>query len=90
MPAPLRLALGLLVAVALGYIIYASLHTERYRVEVCVHYRGMSACRTAEGRTEADAQRGALDNACSQITFGVTGTIGCQDTPPTSVRLLKP
>lgn len=88
MPLPLRVAIALLLAGAAVYIGYATLHTARYRVEVCVAYAGATACRTAEGRTPAEAQRAALDNACAQIASGVTATVGCQNTPPTSVRML--
>ncbi len=89
MPKPLRIMISLLVGVAIGYILYSSLHTTQYRVEVCVDYHGQNACRVAEGRTQDLATRAAHDNACAQVTSGVTGTIGCQDTPPTSIRLLQ-
>lgn len=89
MPTPLRITLGLLVAAALMYLFYASLHTARYRVEVCLTYQGRSACRTADGRTQAEALRAAHDNACSQITSGVTGTLGCQNTAATRVTWLN-
>ncbi|HUX66609.1 MAG TPA: hypothetical protein VMV31_03890 [Terriglobales bacterium] len=89
MPKPLRFALVLLVAAAVAYVLYASLHSARYRVEVCLSYHGLSACRIAEGRTRAEALRAAHDNACSQITSGVTGTLGCQDTPATRITDLN-
>lgn len=89
MPRTLRFLLAALVAAVVLYVVYTSLHTARFRVEVCVAYHGASACRTAEGRTQDEAQRAAHDNACAQITSGVTGTIGCQDTPATSVRWLQ-
>lgn len=76
------------MVVVVIYVAYTSLHTARFRVEVCVSYQGASACRVAEGRTRDEAQRAAHDNACSQITSGVTGTLGCQNTPATSVRWL--
>ncbi len=81
MPVPLRIAVILLVVAALGYIFFASFHTAVYHVEVCVRYNGGDACREAAGRTHAEALRGAHDNACAQLTSGVTGTIGCQNTP---------
>ncbi|MGH9477707.1 MAG: hypothetical protein ACRD1A_00620, partial [Terriglobales bacterium] len=89
-PAGLRIAIALLILAAVLYVIYATLHTARYAVEVCVSYQGQSACRTAEGRTQQEALRAAHDNACSQITSGVTGTIGCQDTPATRVQWKSP
>jgi hypothetical protein len=88
MPKTLRVAIGALVAAAFIYLLYASFHSANYRVQVCVTYRGESACRIAEGRTLALATRAAHDNACAQITSGVTGTVGCQDTPASSVTKL--
>jgi hypothetical protein len=88
-PRPLRFALAALVAAVLIYVIWTSLHTANFRVQVCVSYRGLSACRAAEGRTLEEATRAAHDNACSQITSGVTGTLGCQNTPATSVTRLR-
>lgn len=85
-PAALRIAIALLIFTVVLYVIYSTLHTARYAVEVCVSYQGKAACRTAEGRTQQEALRAAHDNACSQITSGVTGTIGCQDTPATRVQ----
>lgn len=89
MPKPLRFLLAGLVILVAVYVVYSSLHTARYRVEVCVSYHGLSACRVAEGRTQEEAQRAAHDNACSQITSGVTGTLGCQNTPASSVQWLN-
>ncbi len=88
MPKTVRVAIGALLAAALFYLVYASLHTAKFRVQVCLTYQGATACRIAEGRTLALATRAAHDNACSQVTSGVTGTIGCQDTPATSVTQL--
>ncbi len=88
MPKPLKLAITLFVLAALGYLIYSSLHTARYRYEVCVRYGGQSSCRVAEGRTPEAAQRAAHDNACAQLTSGVTGAVTCGQTAPWKVRQL--
>ncbi|HXR98830.1 MAG TPA: hypothetical protein VN709_13395 [Terriglobales bacterium] len=85
MPKPLRFAIIALLAAAVVYVIYSSMHTAQFRVEVCLTYQGASACRTAEGRTRDEALRAAHDNACAQVTSGVTGTLGCQNTPATRV-----
>lgn len=89
MPRTLRFALMALVVVVLAYVAWSSTHTARFSVNVCVTYQGLSACRTAQGRTVEEATRAAHDNACSQITSGVTGTIGCQDTPATRVTQIR-
>lgn len=88
MPLLLRLAITLLIAGALTYIVYSSFHVARVHVEVCVTYHNQSACREAAGRNRDEALRAAHDNACAQIASGVTATIGCQDTPATRVRWL--
>lgn len=85
MPKTVRIALICLVVAVVAYVLWSSMHTANYRVQVCVSYHGLSACRTAEGRTQDEAFRAAHDNACSQITSGVTGTLGCQNTPASSV-----
>ncbi len=88
MPRMLRLMIGIFVLLALGYLVYSSLHTARYRYRVCVRFHGQTACRIAEGRTRTQAEQGALDDACAQIASGVTGTITCQQKPVLSMERL--
>lgn len=85
MPRTLRFSLVALVVIVLFYLTWSSTHTAKFGASVCVTYQGLSACRTAEGRTLQEAIRAAHDNACAQITSGVTGTLGCQNTPATRV-----
>lgn len=87
-PPALRLAIAALLLAAIVYIGYSAANTAKVHVRVCVAYHGQSACREAAGRDRDEALRAAHDNACSQITSGVTGTIGCQDTAATSIRWL--
>ncbi|MGH9468147.1 MAG: hypothetical protein ACRD1Y_12415 [Terriglobales bacterium] len=88
-PRAVRFALVALVVIVLAYLTWSSTHTARHSVTVCVTYQGLSACRSAEGRTMQEALRAAHDNACSQITSGVTGTLGCQNTPATHVTYIR-
>jgi hypothetical protein len=89
-PIAVRLVITSLIAVALVYIFYTSFFTHRFRVRVCVSYHGASSCQVALGHSRHLALRAAHDLACSQISYGRAGTIGCQDTPATSVTWLKP
>jgi len=75
----------LIVAVILGVLIYSSMNLAKYRVEVCITYNGKQSCKTASGSTEAFAQRSATTNACALIASGVTESMQCENTPPTSV-----
>ena len=84
--------LGILFVVAvIGFVVYSTMSTstDRIRCEVCVTYRGQQACRTASGRTRELALRTATENACAQISSGVTDSNQCNNTPPDSVHWPK-
>ena len=82
--------LGILFALAvLVYIVYSSMSQAGHRVEVCITFNGRSNCRTASGATEEFARRTATSNACAELASGVTDSIGCENTPPTSILVLK-
>ncbi len=75
--------------VVLGVIVYSTINLSGKRVEVCVEFRGATACRTASGSTEEFARRTATNNACAQIASGVTDSIACENSKPTKVTWLK-
>ena len=58
----------------------------RIRCEVCITFRGSQSCRTAAASTRELALRTATENACAQISSGVTDSNQCNNTPPDSVR----
>ncbi len=72
----------------LALIIYSTVHGPRYRVKVCMAYQGRTACKTLSAKTEEAALRGGRENACADISSGVTDTIRCQNTEPQSVEWL--
>ena len=78
-----------IVVVILGVIVYSSFNLAGYRVEACVSYKDLTACRTASGSSEEFASRTAISNACAQIISGMTDTIACEQTPPAKVTRLK-
>ena len=81
--------IGVVFVIAiLGFLIYSSMHIARYRVEVCIAYRGQTQCRTASADTREHAQRTAQSNACGLIASGVTETMQCEHLDPTSVKWL--
>jgi hypothetical protein len=71
-------------ALVLALITYAMMGVTRHSCEVCIEFGGGTACRTAEGKTRDEALRTATDNACAQLTSGMTNTIACTNTPPKS------
>jgi hypothetical protein len=77
------------VAVVLGFIIYSTFGGTRYRVEVCIVYKGNRDCRTASATTRENALRTAITNACAQLAGGVIETSQCESTPPQSIRWIE-
>jgi len=83
------LLIAIVVIVAMGLLFYYSIASSvRYRVEVCVAYNGRTSCRTARADTQDHALHSAQSNACALIASGVTETMGCERSTPTSVKWL--
>ena len=87
-----KAALAVIIVIAalgLVYMFYSSSSNVRYRVEVCVAFQGRTSCRTARADTEEHALRSAQSNACGLIASGVTDTMQCEHSNPTSVKWLE-
>ena len=76
--------LGVLVV-----LLYSTMNLAQFRVEVCVAFNGRSDCRIASADTEEHALRTATSNACGLLASGVTDSLACEHSVPTSVRWLK-
>jgi hypothetical protein len=85
-PVLLGIAFALIV---LGVLVYSSMNLSQHRVEVCITYNGRQACATDLGATREAAMRAATTSACAQISSGVTGSIGCENTKPDKITWLK-
>lgn len=77
------------IAIALlfvGAMLYATFGMGGAECEVCLEFRGRSACATvsAQGRDEAIQQ--ATSTACAGVSGGVTQTMECNRTFPLSVH----
>ena len=77
------------VAVVVAFLVYSSMHIAKYRVEVCIAYKGANQCRTASADTQDHALRSAQSNACALLTSGVTETMQCERETPVSVKWLE-
>ena len=74
------------VLVVIAFLVYSSRHIAKYRVVVCVAFRGTTQCRTASADTQEHALRSAQSNACALLTSGVTETMQCERETPVSVN----
>ncbi len=77
------------VLVVLGFLVYSSMHIAKYRVEVCIAFRGANQCRIASADTQDHALRSAQSNACALLVSGVTETMQCERQTPVSVKWLQ-
>jgi hypothetical protein len=87
-----KLALAVVIGMGvllLGYMFYSSTSNVRYRVEVCMAFQGRTSCRTARADNQEHALRSAQSNACALIASGVTDTMQCEHSGPTSVKWLE-
>jgi hypothetical protein len=72
---------GFLGAVA-AVVVYSSFHVSDYECEVCMTFGGGDVCRKVTGKTQEEGMRTGIDNACAQLSSGVTETLRCQRTMP--------
>jgi hypothetical protein len=77
------------VLVILAVIVYSTMNLAKYKVEVCMQYKGATSCRAASGSTRENTLRAAVENACATIASGVTDTMQCQRSEPVNVRWVK-
>jgi type II secretory pathway pseudopilin PulG len=75
----------LFVVAVLATIVITTFSGNRVRCEVCMEFRGMRDCRTAQAANRTEALRTAISNACAQLASGVTDTVQCENTQPASV-----
>jgi hypothetical protein len=85
----LKPAVWLGIAFAIVFLAAVAMSTFRsqpFRVRVCITYNGATDCRSASARTREDAQRTATTAACAQLAGGVSDSIRCENTPPSSIE----
>ena len=80
-----KLLVALGVALAVGYILYSLTAVGEVSCQACIAYKGRTDCRAATGANREEAQRTAVDVACSLLTSSMAEGINCTNTPPTSV-----
>ncbi len=80
-----RIILPLIFLAFVAYTIYSTTTLGQVKCRVCMEFQGNVACRTASGATREDALRVAKDNACAQLTSGMTNTRMCSAKEPVNV-----
>ena len=70
------------ISVAIGAafvtaVIWAAFSATVVQCEICVEYKGRTACSIARAADLSQAESQAHSGACSQVTGGVTETLEC-------------
>jgi hypothetical protein len=85
-----RTAIGLAIGAAfIAAVLWYAFDATRVECEICVDYKGRSACSISRAADLATAEMQAHSGACSQVTGGVTETLECDRIAP-SVRRCSP
>lgn len=81
------LLIGVAFALAFAAVLTFSLFSlRRHRVEVCITFNGQTTCRQASGANRDEAIRTATDAACTVMAGGMTQSMQCGRTEPTSIK----
>ena len=87
---------SVIVVVAFSAVILAAIllttlggSNSKYRVKICIEFKGRSECRTARAATHDEALRTATDNACSLLAGGQSEFERCRNTRPTLEQWLS-
>lgn len=83
------IVVGLFIVFFLGLVAYSTFHGPRYRAEVCVEFDGRRACKTVQAKSENAAIRAGTEGDCADIASGVSETMRCVGSQPTSVKWLQ-
>ena len=66
----------------IGIVVYSSLHVAEYECDVCITFDGQQVCRTVTGKTETEGIHTGTNNACANLTSGMTNSMRCERTQP--------
>ena len=82
-----RTAIGAALGLAfVAAVIWSAFEASQVQCEICVDYKGRSACSTAQAADVVQAELQARSGACSQVSGGVTETLECDRIEATSRR----
>lgn len=82
-----RTAIGIAIGILfISAVIWSAFSVGAVECEICVDYKGRSACSIATAADLAQAEMQAKSGACSQVTGGVTEVLECSGIVPSSRR----
>ena len=75
----------LFIVIFIAALVLTTGGNAKYRCEVCVTFNGRTLCRNGAATTEPEAERIARDEACTELSTGMTSLMQCQQAAPTKV-----
>jgi hypothetical protein len=73
------------IAAFLAVMLLTTRGNARYHCEVCMSFSGQTVCRNGAAAAREEALRIATDNACTDLTSGMTAFVQCQSQKPARV-----
>ena len=77
---------ALFILVFIVAMVYTSRGNNKFRVEVCAAWEGKTICRNGSSSTREDAERVALDGACTDMSHGMTNYMQCRSNAERTVK----
>ena len=82
-----RTAVGIAIGIVfVGAVIWSAFSVSAVECEICMDYKGRSACSIASAADRPQAEAQAQSGACAQITGGVTEVLECTAMAPSVKR----
>ena len=82
-----RTAIGVAIGILfIGAVIWSAFSESAAQCEICMDFKGRSACSIASAADVTQAEAQAKSGACSQVTGGVTDVLACSAILPSSRR----
>ncbi len=79
---------AIFVIAFIALVLFTTLEGPRFRVQVCMSFEGRDTCKIVKAKSEEAALRSGIQNACADISSGVTDTVRCEKSEPKKVLWL--
>ena len=73
------------IAIVIGVMAYSTFGNAQQRCTVCVTFNGRTVCKNGAATTRDQAERVALDSACTDLSSGMTSLMQCEHNTPVQV-----
>jgi hypothetical protein len=73
------------IVIFVALMVYSTGGNAKYSCQVCITFNGQTLCRNGAGPSKEDAERGARDSICTDLSSGMTQLMQCQNNAPRQI-----